>query len=276
MKKTPPQSRSAPSSGFTLLEVLVAAAVLGLVMALVLQIVNAMLESTGGASRQMESTAAARRALDTMATDLQKAAVGENVAILVPTGSSADLFAAVTQRRLPAGQTGRFLAVRYFTNAQNELRRAYAPVADSSTDLLGAATNAATTSSPLATGILAVAVRALADGTNSYPVSNAPSANWSTAIYNTFAAPTGYKALLTTGPSFAAGLTNRTRALEIWIAAADSQTISLLTNTSKLAALTSALDPAYPQNWRAKVDETDIPPQAKSSIRVLSKTIPVP
>jgi prepilin-type N-terminal cleavage/methylation domain-containing protein len=276
MKNLPPTCRPAALRGFTLLEVLVAAAVLGLVMALVLQIVNALLQSTSGASRQMESTAAARRALDTMATDLQKAVVGENAAILVPAGTGADLFAAVTHRRPPAGQSARFLAVRYFTNAQNELHRAYAPVADNATDLLGAVTNAATTNPPLAAGILAVAVRALGDGTNSYPVTDAPAANWADATYNTFAVPGGYKALLTTGPGFSAGLTNRTRALEVWMAAADARTLDLLTNTSKLATLNSSLDPANPQDWRAAIDAADIPPAAKSAVRVLNRTIPVP
>jgi prepilin-type N-terminal cleavage/methylation domain-containing protein len=276
MKNPPSSFRPASRRGFTLLEVLVAAAVLGLVMALVLQIVNAVLQSTSGVTRQMESTAAGRRALDTMATDLQKAVVGENAAILVPAGTGADLFAAITHRRPPAGQSARFLAVRYFTNAQNELLRAYAPVAADTTDLLGAATAAGTTNAPLAAGILAVAVRALADGTNSYTVTTAPAANWSTNSYNTFAAPAGYKALLTTGPSFTAGLTNRTRALEVWVAAADTRTLDLMTNTSKLATLNSALDPANPQNWRAAVDAADIPPQAKSAIHVVSKTIPVP
>jgi prepilin-type N-terminal cleavage/methylation domain-containing protein len=276
MKKSPPLSRSTSLSGFTLLEVLVAAAVLGLVMALVLQIVNAVLQSTSGVSRQMESTAAARRALDTMATDLQKAVVGENAAILVPAGAGADLFAAITHRRPPAGESARFLAVRYFTNAQNELHRAYAPVADNKTDLLGAASAAGTTNAPLASGILAVSMRALGNGTNSYPVTDAPSANWSAATYNTFAVPGGYKALVTTGPSFAAGLTNRTRALEIWMAAADPRTLDLLTETSKLSSLTAALDPANPPAWRTAIDTADIPPAAKSAVRVVSKTIPVP
>jgi len=276
MRNFPAFSRTDDRRAFTLIEVLVAAAVLGLVMVLVVQIVNAVVQSTGGVSRQMESTAAARRALDTMATDLQRAVVGENAGILVPAGTSADLFAAITHRRPPAGQTARFLAVRYFTNAQNELYRAYAPVATNTTDLLGAAAAATTTNAPLAAGILAVAVRALADGNNSYTVTTAPAANWSTNSYNTFAAPAGYKALLTTGPSFASGLTNRTRALEVWMAAADTRTFELLTGTSKLAALTSTLDPANPQTWRATVDAADIPPQAKSAVHVVSKTIPVP
>jgi hypothetical protein len=255
---------------------LVAAAVLGLVMALVLQIVNAVVQSTSGVSRQMDSTAAARRALDTMAADLQKAVVGENVTILVPSAAGTNLFAAITHRRPPAGNPARFLAVRYFTNAQNELYRAYAPVADNTTDLLGAAAAATTTDAPLAAGILAVAVRALADGTNSYAVTANPEANWSTNSYNTFAAPVGYKALLTTAPSFASTLTNRTRALEVWMAAADARTLVLLRETSKLATLTAALDPANPPAWRAAIDATDIPPAAKSAVRVLSKVLPLP
>jgi hypothetical protein len=70
------------------------------------------------------------------------------------------------------------------------------------------------------------------------------------------AAPAGYTALLTTGPSFTAGLTNRTRALEVWMAAADARTLVLLRETSKLTTLTAALDPANPPAWRAAIDAT--------------------
>lgn len=276
MRTFTPRIRSAASGGFTLLEVLVAAAVLGLVMALVLQIVNGVLQSTGGQNHQMASLAASRRALDAMTADLQKAVVGENAAILVPSGPGTNLFAVITQRRAPANQPARFLAVRYFTNARNEIYRAYGPVAFGTTDLLGAAATAGTTNVPLATGILAVAVRAQADGTNSYAVTDPPSANWSTNTYNTFAAPDDYKALLTTGPGFGAGLSNRTRALEIWMVAADGQTLALLTSLAKLSAVSSALNPAKPADWRSALDAADIPPHAKSAIRVLSKTIPVP
>jgi len=277
MRTFTPPIRSAASGGFTLIEVLVAAAVLGLVMALVLQIVNGVLQSTDGQNHQMASLTAGRRALDAMTADLQKAVVGENAAILVPSGPGTNLFAVITQRRAPANQPARFLAVRYFTNARNEIYRAYGPVAFvGATDLLGAATTAGTTNVPLATGILAVAVRAQADGTNSYAVTDPPSANWSTNTYNTFAAPGDYKALLTTGPGFGAGLSNRTRALEIWMVAADGQTLALLTNLAKMSVVSSALNPAKPAGWRAAIDAADIPPHAKSAIRVLSKTIPVP
>ena len=276
MRTFTPRIRSAASGGFTLIEVLVAAAVLGLVMALVLQIVNGVLQSTDGQNHQMASLTAGRRALDAMTADLQKAVVGENAAILVPSGPGTNLFAVITQRRAPANQPARFLAVRYFTNSRNEIYRAYGPVAFGATDLLGAATTAGTTNVPLATGILAVAVRAQADGTNSYAVTDPPSANWSTNTYNAFAAPGDYKALLTTGPGFGAGLSNRTRALEIWMVAADGQTLALLTNLAKLGAVSSALNPAKPADWRAAIDAADIPPHAKSAIRVLSKTIPVP
>lgn len=277
MKSPLPSPRPRGPRGFTLLEVLVAAAVLGLVMALVLQIANGVMQATGGQNRQMEATAAARRALDVMAADLQRAVVGENAAILVPAAAGTNLFAALTHRRPPAGQTGRFLAVRYYTATNGDLYRAYAPVAYTEANLLAAAASAGTAPNPLASGLLAVAARALS-GTNSHAVSAAPSAHWSAATYNGTPAPAGFKALVTASPGFAAALTNRSRALEIWMVSVDGQTAGLLEKIGRREALGNALAAAAddPGRWRAVIDGADLPAQAKSSIRVLSKTIPLP
>jgi len=263
---------------FTLLEVLVATAVLGMVLVVVLQITNGILGATLAQRQQTDSVAAARRALDVISVDLQTAVAGNTAAILVPaSGESSNLFALVTSRGGPVGSSGhRFLAVRYSTNDSSQLIRQYASVNYTVSNLLESAVRAdSTTNHPLASGILQIRIKALADGMNAYPVDSPPSPNWSTNNYNGLAAPSGFKALLGPRASFASGLTNRTRALEVSIAAVDSQNLQILSQIGKLATARSALagDPA---NWRTSVDSADIPATSKSGIRILKKTIPLP
>ena len=272
------------NAGFTLLELLVAMAVLGMVMAVLLQLTDGILKSIGVQARQMDSVAAARRALDVMAADLQSAKIDNSSSILVPAAAGSDLLALLAARRGTDGTTDhRFLAVRYTLNDDGELVRSYGSVGFAGQDLLqemlGATVPDAASASarcPLASGILGIDVRALGDGSNAYPFGlGAALANWATNNYNGQPTPAGYLALVTRGPSFAHGLTNRTRAIEIWIAAANDQNYELLKSTGQLAAAQAALG-SWPPDWRDDIDKSpDIPPSAKSAIRVLTKTIPL-
>lgn len=263
-------------AAFTILELLTAMAVLALILVMLVQVVNGLLQSTRTQNQQMDSVASARRAIDVMATDFRNAVVGENTAILMPTVAGSNTFALLTSRR-GAGVMAdhRFLAVRYSTNASNQIIRSYGSVGFTNTDLLAAAVSAATNDGvPLAKGILGIQARAVGDGTNTYPITSAASANWATTSYNGLLPPPGYQALITRAPAFAANLTNRTRAIEIWIAAVDEQNYMLLTSSSKLTAAQTSLG-SDPQAWRAAIDACDIPGQVKSGIRVLNKTIPI-
>ena len=265
-----------PLPAFTILELLTAMAVLALILVMMVQVVNGLLLSTRTQSQQMDSVATARRALDLIATDLNNAVVGENAAILAPDGAGSNLFALLTSRRGASGTANhRFLAVRYSTNANSQLIRSYGSVNFGETNLLFAATNTATPAESLAKGILAIQVRALADGTNSYALGSTAANNWSTNSYNGIAPPAGYNALITRTPSFASKLTNRTRAVEVWITAVDDQNYNLLEGGNKLAAVRGLLG-ADPTTWRSAIDSAAaIPSQAKSGIRILNKTIPV-
>ena len=262
-------------AGFTLLELLTAMAVLSLILVMMVHVMDGVFQSSRTQSQQMDSVAAARRAMDVLATDLQNAVVAGNAAILVPDSSSTNILALLTARRGPSSSANhRFLAVQYSTNAASQLIRSYGSVDYSSPNILSSATNAsASPVEPLAKGVLGIQVLALVDGTN-FPVTNAASANWATNNYNGITPPAGYKALLTYSPTFASGLTNRTRALEIWIAAVDDQNFKLLTNSSKLTVAQDALG-TDPSAWRSSVDASAIPPQAKAGIRILKKTIPL-
>lgn len=263
------------ANSFTILELLTAMAVLALILVMLVQVVNGVLQSSRTQSQQMDSVSTARRAIDVLTADLQNAVVGGNAGILVPEAAGSTVIALLTSRRGPAAAADhRFLAVRYSTNADNQLMRAYGSVDFTRTDLLSSAIAGSNPVEPLAKGILGIQVRALADGTNSYPAADAASANWATTNYNGIAPPAGYKALLTHAATFASGLTNRTRALEIWIAAVDDQNFSVLSNSGNLSVVRGAMG-ADPSAWRTSIDDAAIPAQAKAGIRILKKTIPL-
>ena len=264
-------------NAFTLTELLIAMAVLAIILVMLLQVVNGIVSSTRIQTQQMESIASARRALDTISVDLKNSVINENAAILIPNSTNnGTLFNLLTSRRGEAGTTNhRFLAVSYSTDSSNNLLRKYGSVTLEQTDFLNATATAPTNGTdPLASGILAIQVRAIADGTNSYSFRDSPSANWATNAYNSTTAntPPTFNAILTTGPTFASGLTNRTRAIEIWIAAVDDQNYQLLEAVNGLATSQSAMG-ANPNLWRAELDSANIPAAAKSGIRILNKTI---
>ena len=263
-------------AAFTILELLVSVAVLAIILVMLLQVVNGLLQSTRTQSQQMDSVASARRALDVMAADLQNAVVGESSAILVPAAAGGNLFALLAARRGPNGSASpRLLAVSYSTNSSNQLVRSYGSVDFSQTDLLAAAINTTNTPvEPLAKGILAVQVIAITEATN-YPLPTNSSANWSTNTYDGLTVPANWQALITRSPAFTSSLANRTRALEIWIAAVDDQNYQILSNSSKLSVAQGLLTGAA-SGWRSALDNSAIPNQTKSGIRILNKTIPLP
>jgi prepilin-type N-terminal cleavage/methylation domain-containing protein len=268
------------SRGFSLLEILVAMAVLALVMAVTAQIMNGLLGSVSVQSRQMDAVAAARRAVDIMATDLQHAEIGNGTSILVPMQAGADLLALLALRRGPvdAGDH-RHLALRYSTNGDGQLFRSYGSVGfggPGSTFDAALAGATYTPPYPLSDGILAVSMHALADGTNRHHVGTAAaSENWATDDYNGVPVPAGWLALLTRGPHFGRGLTNRARALEIWVAATSTQGYDLLESLGKTATVRGALGEDV-HRWQENLDAADIPPAAKQNIRIINRTIPLP
>jgi len=278
---------------FTLIELLVAMSILALVLVLMLQVVNGILQSTRTQSQQMDAVAGARRALDVMALDLRNAIINESASVLVPTTVTNTLFSMLTPRRGPevtnSPNPHRFLAVRYRFET-NAIIREFRSVPFSENDFLAAVSGPFTTpSQPLASGVLAVVARALGDGTNMYPLNPASppipvvppavaSTNWAAVSYNKLTAPTGYAALITHSTAFAAGLPNRTRAVEIWIAAVDGQNAALLASGPFQSAVQTAIAAAAsPAQWREKIDAaTNLPPPIKSGIRILNKTVPLP
>lgn len=246
-------------------------AVLAMVMAILLQVVNGILQSTRIQSQQMDSVGAARRALDIMAVDLSGAVIGESTAVLA---GPANLALITDRRGSTNASTHRFLAVTYSLNG-TQLVRTYRSVSFNEADLLTAAqdTNNATVTS-LTDGILGLNLRVI---TTSGPqaTTNANSANYATALYNGFTVPAPWKALITASPAFASSLTNRAQALEVWIAAVDEQNRRILEGAGSITAAQTALG-SNPTLWRSAIDSANIPLPAKSAVRILNKTIPLP
>ena len=266
-------------SGFSLIELLAAMAVLAVVMAMLLQVVDGILACTRMQSQQMDSLGAARGALDTMALDLSGAVVGESSAVLV--SSTSNNLALITDRRGANSTDHRYLAVIY-SLAGSKLIRTYRSVSSSETDLLAAASNTnsviSSGTSTLGDGILSMSMRILTSSPSNSGLqsgTNTDTSNYATNTYNGFTVPSGWKALITTSPAFATTLSNRAQALEVWIAAVDPQNNILLQQTGARGIAQASLG-SDPTVWRSEVDAANIPRPVKSSIQILNKTIPLP
>jgi prepilin-type N-terminal cleavage/methylation domain-containing protein len=257
-----------PVHAFSLIELLTAMAVLALILVLLVQVVNGILQSTQAQSQQMDSVAEARRMLDVIETDLSQAVITENAAILLRSVGDSRELAFLADRRGPtAGH--RLLAVRYDQANDTQFRRSYGSVGFTQADLLAAAV-APVTSSVLANGILAFDIRFLGEA-GQYGFADASSAAWTTASYNGFATPGGWRALITDSPSFARELPERIHSLQIWVAAVDNQNLGLI-NPATIRTIFGA----DPSAWRENVDQSEsLPARVKSAIRILSKTIPL-
>jgi len=288
--------------GFTLVELLTATAILSLLLVLMFQIVSEILQSTKVQNQQMESVAAARRALDVMSTDLQNAVVGENISILVPAQSGVGaLLGMVCNRRGPNAPTlGRYLGVSYgFDSSAGVITRSYSPIPYEDPDLftqIGILMSLTTPppapggSKIIASNILSVQVLAKSTSSSAQP-SPTPvtlpamaSPNWaSNGTYNSFTVPPTYNAIVSPAREFATGppaLDNTTSAFEVWIASIDQNNYDLLQRTGSLTTLQAALSQVAaqqgPSSWRATVDAASIPSAVKSGIRILNKTILLP
>lgn len=249
-------------------------AVLALVLVMMLQVTTGILGSTRAQNQQMDSVASARRALDAIDADIRKALINDTTSVLVSTTSPE--LALLAQRRGASATEHRFLSVRYSTNSSNQIIRTYASVPFSEANLTGLAATNPGTPSTVADGILAFQIRIATPSAFFLPNAANPT-NWATTNYNGVALPTGWRALITAAPSFAQGLTNRAQSVRIWLAAADDQTMSLLKSSGQLATAQSILSAQdHARDWRAAIDNSAIAPQAKSSIRILQKTIPLP
>ena len=262
-----------PSPGFTLLELLAAMVVLSLLLILMSDAVNGVMQSTRRQNQQMDGVVAARQALDVMTMDLQTAAIDDSRTILVPDGGGGgELFTMYARRRSPEGAAGhRFLALAYSLTPDGQLTRSYA--SESFTQNEPAEPD---TPVVLAGGVLGFQMRVFTENGANFPVTEPVAPNWATMTYAGQAVTAGHKALVFPSATWAAELPDRSIGFELWIAAADPQTISLLRKVEKWETVVTKLqETADPHQWRTEIDALDIPSSAKSALRILNKTIPM-
>lgn len=264
---------------FTLIELIVAIAVLGLMLILLLQTLSNVLRATGIQVRQMDSNAFARQALDTMEFDVHTSLIDNSASVLVAdTPDSENLLALIARRRGPTTATNhRFLAVRYVVNTNSGLFRYYASQNFASTNFNLAASSATEGGTrPLVDGVLAARVRVLTERA-AYDSAASPSDQWATNIYGNVAVPSGFKALLTRASPESGELANTARALDIWLACIDPKTSELLRSIGKSSEARRIFSSRNPSEWQVALDTTDaIPSQAKEGIRILNKQIALP
>ncbi len=260
---------------FTLTELLVATAVLALILVLMLQVVDHIMQSTRLQNRQMDAVASARRALDVLEADLRTVVISPDTSLLAGLGSETRI-SFLSRRRGPENASDhRFLALAYATNSRGQIVRSYESIPHGATNFFKIPVPSDSNSSQVADGVLAWQIRAVTD--HGKPViSSAAVNNWASNEYNTLAVPPGYQALIASGPAFASRSTNRTHAVEVWIAATDPTSYQRLADLNSLTNIQVAILAAAPEDWQKTIDAMEIPAGAKSAVRVLQKTIPLP
>jgi hypothetical protein len=260
---------------------------MALMLTLLLQITNHTLQASKTTTQQLDSTQAARQALDALSGDMANALTTDGGALLAQAPTGAPSLAFLTHGRGPAPAT-RFLAVNYRLE-NNRLIRAYNAIGWSSPDFLAAAETASAVTSPTSTGaksvlsagILQFAVLAvLEDGSMvSLLTPPAPGTAWgASALFEGQTVPTGWTALVPSRPPLPSPLnptTARVRSLLVAIASVDEQNLALLSAAQKESfTQPSSSDPVA--LWEMALQQNAFPGPAKSAIRFQSKSISLP
>jgi len=281
-------SELANAPAFTILELLVAMAILALLLVLLLQLTNHTLQASKTSTQQLDSTQAARQILDVLSTDLASAVTTDGATVLTQASNGAPSLVFLTFSRGPVANT-RFLSVNYQLK-NNEITRAYrgigwnaiGPGSGNPANFLAAAETAAT--SPDATSVLArgvlqfSALAVLEDGSMVSllaPPGNAAGAS-GTMLFEGQTVPAGWTALVpsrTPLPPTLGPTTARVRALLVAIASVDEQNLRLL-NPMPAFTQPASTDPVAA--WETELASTPLPGPARSAIRFHSKVIPLP
>ena len=268
-------------AAFTLIEVMVAVAVLALILVLLVQILNGITGSTRIQSQRMDSAAAARKVLDVMAADFVSLASGPAAGVMLAMDeNSPEFLSLVTQRRSPDNvPSGRYLGVVYALEPSFRMVRRYAPISHPQSNFLQAATMAAGESPfPLAEGILGVRLIA---NTQQGPVEIDPALTggvapaWLLEEVGGLSVPSGWRAVVGSSHSPSGEPEPHIHSLQIWIASADPRVLQILTEAQS-SAVSGVIDGQSPSAWRNAIDALDIPGPVKSSIQILNRTLTMP
>lgn len=267
-------------SAFTIVELLVASAVLCLILALLLQVINGTLQSSRLINQRLDATEGARRALDILATDLGNCVIDSDTFILASANQD---MAFITRGRGPRGVSTRFLAVNFRVNADHELIRSFKPIAWGTSDLLAQSVESATgTKSVLSRGILALSIQAILEDGRSVPIFPIDS---SAAVVkeklNSVIIPSNWGALRSNASSTEIGSDLYARSLLITVVAVDERNYKLLESSGSLMRIINVLtQPLADENislkWSSSLDNSSFELPAKAAIRILSKTVELP
>jgi len=265
--------------GFTILELLVAMAVLALLLVAVLEITGKTTTLTRMAGSKLNATQAVRSALDAVERDLQNAVVTPEATVLVRTLNGSPIIALLTRGRGPGTQPARFLAVSYEWSPDGSFKRGYVPVNWAASNLLAAAESAASAPDQpqLAGSLLQVSyIALLTDGTRQSLATPAPGP-WNasgTVTYGQWSVPTGWTALVSTTKTLA-GNGPRVRAVLVAMVGTDPKGFALLSSAQKaLFTQPTGADPVA--DWEAVANSASLPGPVRSSLSIQSKTIPLP
>ena len=271
---------------FTVLELLVATAVMALVLVLFLQITNRTAQTSKVAEHQLDAAQTARRVLDALSSDMARTVLGVDSTILTQTSGGAPSLAFLTSGRGPDTIPTRFLAVGY-NLANRQLSRSYKAVGWSDIPgtypggLLYAAEAAASNpdfSAPLSSGVLQFSVFAILEDGSQVSLLTPPgnSAGVSGSVpFEGQTVPTGWTALVPARPPTPAPLnstTARVRALFVAIVSADEESLAL-PGASAVAFSQPASDPVA--TWETELQSQTLPAPLRSAIRFTTKTIPL-
>lgn len=268
-------------AAFTLIEVMVAVAVLALILVLLAQILNGITGPIRIQSQRMDSAAAARKVLDVMAADFASLASGPAAGVMLAMDeTSPEFLSMVTQRRSPdIPPSGRYLGVVYAMEPSFRMVRRYAPIYHTEANFLKAATMADKESPfPLAEGILGV--RFIAN-TQQGPVEMDPALtsgdvpDWLLEEVGGLSVPSGWRTVVGLSHSPSGKPVPRIYSLQIWIASADPKVLQILTEAQSVA-VSGVINGQSPSAWRNAIDALNIPGPVKSSIQILNRTYTIP
>lgn len=226
------------SKGFTLIEVLVAVAVLAIVLVILLAISSGTLTTTQIFHQRMDASAEGRGAIDAVSGDLANAVTRRGLAIFARQASTPEAnaeIAFVTQGRGATAES-RFMSVAYQLDAEGNLNRYSDVVLWNDQNLSEKAVDVLSKGhfSIVGRGVLRFSVVATLDNGAVVPLTDS-SANSSWKIPVGVVAPTSFSAM-----NFFDGTLRRVRSLTIGIVGLDEQNYRLLNEMGKVDAVIAA------------------------------------
>lgn len=256
---------------------------------------NHTVSATRAASQQMDGSAAARRALDSLRADFSNLVAGDDSTIFFRWNNNQPELAFTVRGRGPAGGgPSRFLAVSYTLDPTVGVIRRYEPVGWASTNLFESSVTAAVPSvnggsNVVANGVLALSISVELDNglrehlTNALPLAVS---TWQASGTNTYLGmnvPSGWSALKL-GQRVPLANSPQVRGLAVSVVALDGKNLGLV-QPETLAAQFTAVLPQLATNqlpaefWRTQLSRepfSSLPKPVLRALRVEQNVLPLP